>query len=153
MIQDLKYDRLLFLLLFGVFFLALPACGMKGPPFLPKGRALFEVQQLTGEWEDGEVYLKGHVVPPRGSEKNTTDVLSCRIYHARYDLEDPPCEDCPIEYNMFKDIKTEVMTGNNFHCRVPWIKEKGVHFFKVRLLGPKEVLGPPSNEVKLTIEK
>ena len=153
MVQDLTYDRRLSLLFLGIFLLALPQCGIKAPPFLPKGHILSRVQPLAGEWKDGVVYLKGRVVPPRGDEKNTTDVLGCRIYHARYDLEDPPCEGCPIQYDRLKDIETGVITGDNFHCRVTGIEKKGVHFFKVRLLGIKEALGPPSNDVKLTIDK
>lgn len=148
----MKCERALSLFLFGVLFLALPACGKKGPPFLPKRSMPYKVKQLTCEWKDRIVHLKGHVVPGQSNDKSTEDVSGCRIYHAQYDLKTPPCEGCPIEYKILKEIAEDVITDHKFHCRVPGVKERGIHFFKVRLIGRKGAIGPSSNEVKLTID-
>ena len=145
----MKLERVLPLFVFGVIFLALLACGMKGPPFLPEKSMPFKVNQMTGEWKDGVVYLKGHVAPRNDDDGNAPDALGCTVYHAQYDLENPPCEGCPMEYGILEEIKADVITEDKFHCQFPRIKTKGIHFFKVRLLGPKGMLGPSSNGARL----
>jgi predicted small lipoprotein YifL len=148
----LKRGRVLPCIIFGVILLALLACGMKGPPFLPEKSMPFKVKQMTGEWKDGVVYLKGHVVPRNDDDGNAPDVLGCTVYHVQYDLENPPCEGCPIEYGILEERKADVITEDKFHCQFPRIKTKGIHFFKVCLLGPKGTLGPSSNGVKILID-
>lgn len=148
----MKLERVLPLFVFGVIFLALLACGIKRPPFLPERSMPFKVKQMTGEWKDGGVYLKGHVAPRNDEDGNAPDALGCTVYHAQYDLENPPCEGCPMEYGILKEIKADVIKGGKFHCQFRRIKTKGIHFFKVRLLGPKGTLGPFSNEVRILID-
>lgn len=148
----MKLERVLPLFVFGVIFLALLACGIKRPPFLPERSMPFKVKQMTGEWKDGGVYLKGHVAPRNDEDGNAPDALGCTVYHAQYDLGNPPCEGCPMEYGVLKEIKADVIKGGKFHCQFRRIKTKGIHFFKVRLLGPKGTLGPFSNEVRILID-
>lgn len=148
----MKRERVLPLFVFGIIFLTVLACGMKGPPFLPERNIPFKVKQLTGEWKDGVVYLKGHVAPRHDDDGNVPDALGCTVYHAQYDLENPPCEGCPMEYGILEEIKADVITEDRFHCQFPRIKTKGMHFFKVRLLGPKGTLGPSSNGVRIVID-
>jgi predicted small lipoprotein YifL len=140
------------LFIFGVVFLAVLACGKKGPPFLPERDTPFQVKNLTGEWNDGVVYLKGHVAPRYDDHGNAPDALGCTVYHAQYDLGNPPCEGCPMEYGILEEIKGDVITADKFHCQFRRIKTKGIHFFKVRLLGPKGTQGPSSNSVKILID-
>ena len=145
----MKLERVLPLFVVGVIFLALLACGIKGPPILPERSMPFKVKHLTGEWNDGVVYLKGHVVPRYDDHGNAPDALGCTIYHARHDLGNPPCEGCPVKYGILEEIKADVIKGDKFHCQFPRKKTKGIHFFKVRLLEPKGALGPSSNGAKL----
>lgn len=148
----MKLERVLPLFVFGGIFLVLFACGMKGPPFLPERSMPFKVKQMTGEWKDGVVYLTGRMVPRKGDVRNAPNVSGCTVYHAQYDLENPPCEGCPVEYGILEEIRADVIKENRFHCQFPRIKTKGIHFFKVRLLGPKETLGPSSNGVRILID-
>ena len=148
----MKLERVLPLFVFGVIFLALLACGIKRPPFLPERSMPFKVKQMTGEWRDGVVYLKGHVAPRNDDDGNALDALGCTVYYARYDLENPPCEGCPTEYGILEEIKADVITEDRFHCQFPRIKTKGIHFFKVRLHGPKGTLGSSSNGVRILID-
>ncbi len=147
----MKLERVLILFVFGMIFLALLACGMKGPPFLPERSMPFKVKQMTSEWKDEVVYLKGRVTPSNDDDGNAPDALGCTVYHAQYDLETPPCEGCPVEYGIFEEIRADVIKEGKFHCQFPRMKTKGIHFFRVRLLGPKETLGPSSNGVRILI--
>jgi hypothetical protein len=148
----LKREWVLPLFVFGILFLAVVACGKKAPPFLPEKTAPLKVTHLTGEWKDGVVYLKGDVAPRRGEDGNDPDASGCIVYHARYDLMNPPCEGCPIEYGVLEEIKAGVFRGDRFRCQLRQIQTRGVHFFKVRLLGPKGTPGPSSNRVKILID-
>ena len=71
----MKRERVLTLFIFGVIFLGLLACGMKGPPFLPERSMPFKVKQMTGEWKDEVVYLKGRVTPRNDDDGNAPDAI------------------------------------------------------------------------------
>jgi predicted small lipoprotein YifL len=148
----LKQRQAVSLFIFGTVLLALMGCGKKGPPFMPKEDMPLKVKHLTGEWKNGDVFLKGHIATHKGKGRRTADVLGCRVYGAHYDLENPPCEGCPIEYRFVKELKADVISGDEFYCQVPNIMIKGFHLFKVHLLGRKGTLGPPSNGVRLVID-
>lgn len=138
-----------------IFFLAvfvLPiACGKKGPPFLPDREISLRIDPLQAEYKDGTFRLKGAVVDSKDRKIDFSDITGCRIYHACYPLDDPPCEGCPIQYGAFKEIRGGVITENAFSCEFPVKKKKGIHFFKVRLVGPKGEIGPASQRAKLVI--
>ena len=148
----MKQKQAVFLVVFGTVLLALLGCGKKGPPFMPEEDMPLKVKSLTGEWKNGVVFLKGHVASHKGSDKKTVDVLGCTVYGAHYDLKDPPCEGFPIEYRFIREIKADVISGDEFYCQVPDIMREGVHFFKVCLLGRKGTIGPPSNAVRVVID-
>ena len=132
-----------------VFMVLLPACGKKGPPFLPEKKLVTKVDRLTGKWEDGKVRLEGYI---EGDDKRRSDVTGCRIYHTWYPMDNPPCEGCPIEMKDFKEIKEKVVSGDRFNYEVLDVEKKGVWFFQVRLVGRNGAVGPPSERVKVTID-
>jgi len=138
-------------LLLSVFFMS-AFCGKKGPPFLPEKEIPFRVEQLKAVCDRDVFYLKGTVFGPQGPVGDFSNITGCRIYHACYDLDNPPCEGCPIDYGPFKEIKGEIVAQGNFSCRVPIKKTKGIHFFKVCLMGPRGETGPFSDRAKLVIE-
>jgi hypothetical protein len=149
-----RWDRGLFLVILAVMhFLALPACGRKAPPFLPAQGMPFIVEHLKGEWKHGGIVLRGQVVSPQGQGKELSDITGCRIDYARYALEAPPCEGCPIAYADKREIEAEVITREEFYCRVPGIKEKGIYFFKVSLIDRNGGVGPSSNRAKVMVEE
>lgn len=119
---------------------------------MPQKDMPLKVKQLTGEWKNGDILFKGRVSAHKGSSKGTGDVLGCRIYGAHYNLENPPCEGCPIEYRFVKKVAADVTYGDEFSCQLPNIMKKGIYFYKVHLLGQKGTLGPPSNVVRLVID-
>ncbi|MCJ7686014.1 MAG: hypothetical protein MUO68_17160 [Desulfobacteraceae bacterium] len=127
----------------------LPNCGKKGPPFLTESKLSLRVNQLKGEWENGRVLLKGYV---RDENEEISSVTGCKVYHAWYPMDNPPCEGCPIEMAGFKEIKEKVVSGDRFNCEVPDVEKKGIHFFEVRLMGRDGAVGPPSDKVKLRID-
>jgi len=147
----LKRDQGLFLVIFCLVFLALLACGKKGPPFLPESNIPFRVQDLTAEWKNGTVFLRGRVAAFRGQNRDGSQVKGCRVYHAWYALEKPPCDGCPVNYSGYREINDEVLRGEDFFCELTVNTKKGIHFFEVRLVGKSEAVGPPSNRIKLII--
>lgn len=126
----------------------LPACGKKGPPFLPEKKLVTKVDRLTGKWENGKVRLEGYI---EGDDKRRSDVTGCRIYRVWYSVDSPPCDGCPIDMADFRDIKEMEISGDRFTCEIPGVKKKGIWFFEVRLIGSHGALGPPSERVKVTI--
>jgi hypothetical protein len=149
-----RRDQGRFLVILAVIpFLALPACGRKGPPFLPAPGMPFRVQHLKGEWKDGTIVLWGQVVSAQGRGKEPSDITGCRIDFARYALKEPPCEGCPIAYADRREVKAEVVTREGFYCRVPGIKEKGIYFFKVSLIDRNGAVGSSSNRAKVIVEE
>ena len=127
----------------------LPNCGKKGPPFLTKSKLSLRVDQLKAERENGRILLKGYV---RGEDKIVSGVIGCRVYHAWYTMDNPPCEGCPIEMAVFKEIKEKVVSGDRFNCELLDVEKKGIHFFEVRLMGRDGEVGPPSDKTKLMID-
>jgi hypothetical protein len=148
----LKREWGLSLFVFGIIFLAVVACGKKGPPFLTERKPPLKVAHLTGEWKDGVVYLIGDVAPRGGKDGHDPKASGCIVYHARYDLITPPCEGCPIEYGVLEEIPAGVVRADKFRCQLREMRTQGIHFFKVRLLGPKGTLGPFSNSVKILVD-
>ncbi|MBW1768155.1 MAG: hypothetical protein JRJ65_14060, partial [Deltaproteobacteria bacterium] len=129
-------------LLIGIL-LALPMCGKKGPPLLPQKEFPYRVTDLMGEWSEGRILLKGKILGSSGSKK-AKDIMGCRVYYGQYPLENPPCDDCPIEYHESLEFGAEVITEKDFSCIVPEKREGQIYFFKVHLIGPEGILGPPS---------
>lgn len=147
----MKREQGFFLAIFGLIFLVVVACGKKGPPFLPESNIPFRVQELNAELKNGTVILRGSVLGFREQKSDRSRVEGCRVYHAWYALEKPPCDGCPVDYSGYREIKDEVLRGENFFCEVTLNTKKGVHFFEVRLIGQSSEIGPPSNRIKLTI--
>ena len=114
---------------------------------------LIEVKNLTAEYESGTVFLSGKAVPVAGQSRAGAEVIGCRVYHCWYKLSEPPCEGCPIEFAGYKQIKKNVVEGENFVCHFGIDGKKGIHLFEVRLLGQKGAMGPPSNRVKIIIKE
>jgi hypothetical protein len=132
--------------------LILLACGKKGPPFLPDGSMALRIEDLRGEWEDGNAVLKGSITAPSSKEKTLQDVTGYRVYHAWYPLERPPCDGCPVEYQWLRDMERAEIRGDRFSCQIPGIKRKGIHFFEVRLVGRRGAVGPRSNRIRLVVD-
>jgi predicted small lipoprotein YifL len=129
----------------GILMATLPGCGKKGDPFLPQKEVSAKVINLRGEWEKGNILLRGEI-----SARN--EVAGARVYYAQYPLENPPCEGCPIEYQGHQSFGAEVVTEEGFLCIVP-IKVRGqVYFFRVNLMGPGGEMGPPSETVKVVVK-
>jgi predicted small lipoprotein YifL len=128
--------------------LVMPSCGKKGPPFLPKKPFDASVRNLQGQQQAGSVFLKGQVV----GEKGKDSVQGARVDYARYPLDEPPCEGCPIEYRGSHGFGPEVVTGTTFACEVPVERKGEIYYFRVHLLGPDGAVGPPSNAVRVVID-
>ena len=139
------------LVTFGLVLVVGVSCGKKGPPFLPKRSIPFKVEALNSERRDGVIILKGKIVATGRQKKDISNIMGCKVYHAWYAPGDEPCKGCPIEYNIFGEIRGEVIIREGFFCRVPGIKKKGIHFFEVRLIGREGTIGPRSNRAKLEL--
>ena len=142
------------IILFGILgiLLAVPSCGKKGPPFLPQKAFPVKVTELRGERDNGFILLKGNIQGVKGQKKDRDLVKGCQVFYGKYPLENPPCEDCPIEYQGYHEFGKEVIRGEGFFCRVPGKSEGQIYFFKVHLIGPERVVGPPSNRVRVVVE-
>jgi hypothetical protein len=125
-----------------------PACGKKGPPFLPGKTLEARVDPLTGKWVDGEIRLEGTIEgPDKGS-----DITGCRISHAWYPEDQFPCEGCPVEMVEYTGVVEATISGNQFVCVIPAAQKKGIWFIGVRLTGSRGAVGPPSQRVKIIID-
>lgn len=138
--------RQLLPVLFLLLCLALISCGKKGDPFLPAvegdgGR----VTGLKGEWDGEYVLLTGRI------HEATRQGAGIKAYFASYPLAEPPCEGCPIEYQGFQSFGREVMSESGFSCEMTEIKPGNIYFFEVRVIGPGNRQGPPSNRVQVEV--
>jgi predicted small lipoprotein YifL len=125
-----------------------PACGKKGPPFLPEKRIEAKVDRLNGKWVDGRIRLEGTV---KDGDKGG-NITGCRVYYASYPEDQPPCEGCPIEMAEFADNVEATVSEGRFTCDIPIAKKEGIWFLEVRLTDSRGAVGPPSERVKVTID-
>ena len=107
------------------------------------------VVSLEAEWQDSYVFLRGDI---QGLERDSENLRGCRVYFAQYPPDDAPCDTCPIEYQGYDSFGREVVQEKKFFCRIPVIERNQVYFFKAYLVGPKDVLGFPSNTVKVVVK-
>lgn len=148
----MKRKKGLLLAVLMLILLVLPSCGKKGRPFVRQRQVFLEVKELKAEYESGTVFLSGKAMPVPGQSTPGAEIIGCRVYHSWYKLSEPPCEGCPIEFPGYKQIKKDVVEGENFSCHLGIEEKKGIHLFEVRLLGEKGAVGPPSNRVKMIIK-
>ena len=144
--------RLLLFLFIPVILLAIAACGKKAPPFLPQSAFTVRVNDLIGEWDKGEILLKGPILPSLESEETADSVKGARVYYAQYSLEDAPCADCPVPFHEYEIFDQEVIVEGDFLCHMPCKDQGTVYFFRVHLIGAQGAMGPPSKTVRITVE-
>lgn len=147
----MKRELPIFLAIFLVIIFSCGGCGRKGPPFVPVMEVTSWVEELQGEIKDGVLVLRGRLSPVPDRDGTVSHFRGCAVYHVRYPQDNPPCEGCPIKFSGYEEIGAEVIKDGKFRCEIPAIKRKGVHFFKVGLIGPKGAVGPLSNRAKLII--
>ena len=123
----------------------MPACGKKGPPFLPEKQLDAGVDALTGTWRDGEIRLEGTI---QGADKDHP-ITGCVLYHAWYPEDESPCEGCPIEMSPFSGPVDTTISGDRWICTIPVSRTDGTWFWEVRLTGDGGAVGPPSKRVRL----
>ena len=144
--------RFLVLSLFLGGLLIFVSCGKKAPPFLPTKEFPIKITNLSGEWTEGVVLLKGDISGSMGPEEATELVKGCRLHYGQYPIKNPPCAGCPIKYSGYHEFGPEVVTKGGLSCKVPVRMRQQIYFFKVQLIGPDNSLGPPSNRVRLEVE-
>ncbi len=138
------------ILLLSILFV-LTGCGKKGPPFLPEKDISLRVARLSADWKDGTFHLQGDIVGSQDEMDASSDIKGCRIFYAFYSVDSPPCEGCPIDYTVLKEIEDNVINEGQFLCNVSGEKKKGIYFFKVFLIGKAGETGPYSDRAKLVI--
>ena len=144
--------RLLVFLSIPVIFLVFAACGKKAPPFLSQNTFITGVNDLTGEWDKGEILLKGAILPLLESGQTSALVKGARVYYAQYPLEEAPCAECPVAFHGYDTLDQEVIVKGGFLCLMPGNDQGKVYFFKVHLIGAEGAIGPPSNTVRIVVE-
>ena len=137
------------LLLLG-FLTAGLSCGKKGPPFVPPKEAFdARVSDLQGEWSGGYALLRGKITATR---EERARLEGCRVAIGIYPASDPPCDGCPIEFRDQTEFGRESLGDGALFCRVSAGEKGQIYFFRVSLVGPKGILGPPSNAVRVEAE-
>ncbi len=122
-------------------------CGRKGPPFISQQKDLtVRVDQLEGVWKDKSLALKGLI---QGDDASLAIITGCRVHYVWYSLDRPPCEGCPIDMTNFRDITDQIISDDQFECRLPAFRQKGICFVMVRIMGKEGRLGPASSRIKL----
>ena len=125
-----------------------PACGKKGPPTLPVRSFSARVVDLKGERVGNDIVLKGNLTGLGGPEQEGS-APGVRVYFAQFPLENPPCADCPIEFQDFYNLGPEVIKEEGFSYRLKERPTGQTYFFRVHIIGPNGTLGPPSNQVQV----
>jgi predicted small lipoprotein YifL len=149
----LKKKIIFVIMVTAVMLMMVQSCGKKGPPFIPKERVPHRVKELKGEWSGGDVILSGKVGERDENDGKRQEITGCRVYYAWYSFENAPCDGCPISFKELKTIEAEVVKGKRFRCEVTDIRKRGVHFFRVGLIGSNGEVGPLSNTAKLLSEQ
>ena len=128
--------------------LVTPGCGKKSPPYLHKKPFTAMVVDLKGERVGDDIVLEGKIggVGEPGEEKTITGAC---VYVAQFPLQSPPCAECPIEYHDRYNLGSEVFSGGKFLYRMPAMAKGLIYFFRVNVIGPEGVPGPPSNQVQI----
>ena len=139
------------ILLLSILFV-LTGCGKKGPPFLPEKDISLIVARLSADWKDGAFHFQGEIAGPQDEIDASSNIKGCRIFYAFYSVDSPPCEGCPIDYTVLKEIEGTVINEGQFLCNVSGEKKKGIYFFKVRLIGQEGETGPYSDRAKLVVD-
>ena len=139
-------------LLFLAFFLVLFAgCGRKSDPFLSgRKNVTVGVDQLRGAWKKQTLVLNGLI---RGDKPSRALITGCRVYYVWYSLDQPPCEGCPIEMANFRKITDQTIKKDQFECRLPAFRQKGICFVMVRIMEKEGLPGPESNRIKLISDR
>jgi hypothetical protein len=132
--------------------MTMTSCGIKGPPVLPAPEMPFRVTSLTVDWGDNGFELKGIIQGTEGQMVKPSDLTGCRLYHAFFAPESPPCEGCPIDYKKMKRAEHKILSPDRFSCLISGKVDRGIHYFKIRLLGSNDEIGPFSDEVKIIVE-
>ncbi len=127
------------------------ACGKKAPPFWPPERVEARVVDLRAEQTERGIRLRG-VIQGLRDPNGIQELEGARVLYAPYPTEDPPCEDCPIEYRAYQDLGVEAFTADGFQGELPLRPEPQTYFLKVLLIGKGGVLGPASDAVKVVME-
>lgn len=144
----MKVARLVLSVLLLGGLLIIPACGKKGPPTLPVRSVSARVVDLKGERIGNDIVLEGNVTG-LGGQGQQSSVTGVRVYYAQFPLENQPCVDCPIKYQDFYDLGSEVIKEKGFSYR---LKERPIgqtYFFRVNIIGPNGTLGPPSIQIQV----
>jgi hypothetical protein len=148
----LNSPRFLVFLSIPLIFLVFAACGKKAPPFLRESRLSIGVSHLTGEWDKGEILLKGSILPSLESGETADLVKGARVYYAQYPLKEAPCAECPVAFQGYDTLDQEVIAEGDFLCRMPANEQGHVYFYRVHLIGAEGAMGPPSNTVRIAVE-
>jgi hypothetical protein len=133
-------------------FLCTATCGKKTDLSLPKEQLPFQVERLNAFWEDGGVVLNGAIIRFGKQVFGTDEIKGIRLYQARFTLENPPCDGCPIDYPEYRLIWWKPSEPDVFRYATSIEKRKGIYFFRVRFIGRNGQLGPFSNQAKLIAE-
>ena len=131
-----------------VALLVTPACGKKSPPYLPQKPFTATVMDLKGERSGDDIVLEGKIGGIVGPAEVKT-FTGARVYIAQFPLNNPPCDECPIEYHDRYDLGSEVFSGEKFLYRVPQRAKGKIYYFRVNIIGPEGVPGLPSNQVRV----
>ena len=144
----MKNNKICILIAVVAIMLAL-SCGKKGPPFIPKKQVPHRVKELKGEWVKDDVLLAGKVGVSKNDKIKGVEITGCKVYYAWYSTENAPCDNCPINFNELKNIEGKVVKGSRFKCLIQDVRKKGIHFFRVRLIGSDGEIGSVSNSAKI----
>ncbi len=139
--------RMAAVILTGVLFWA-NACGKKAPPFLPQEQVEAHVVDLDAEQTERGILLRGRIQGLK-DPNGIRELDGARVLYARYPIEDPPCEDCPIEYRAYQDLGAEALRADHFQGELPVQPDPQIYFLKVLLIGKGGALGPASDRVKI----
>ena len=93
------------LLLMAVCFVSFSACGKKGPLVYVVQKLEMQVKQLSATLDGGRIHLQGTVTGMDSLSEKDFANIGCKVFLALYPLNSPPCEGCPLKYELYREIK------------------------------------------------
>ena len=140
------------LALLGIFVgFTLLACGKKADPFIPKKRVTLIPTSIKARYLDGKMLFEGRLSEIKGDTKVRPGKVLLRVEYNEYPEGKLPCDTCPIDFRAYETIVGQVSRDKTFVARWPMPHGKGTYVVRLRIVSKAGGLGPPSDNIYLSL--
>ena len=131
-------------------FLALPACGKKGPPEVPDKPELPVVENLKVARQDQNLVLQWSL--PEAADEKAPQAAGFYIYKSAVRVE-ADCPGCPVQFEQAGRVPYQASSDGTEAWSFRDLCEKGfICRYRVRAFDAEGAAGPASNIVTVTVQ-